>query len=73
MEEAYLIERWKDVVGKLNLCYGGGADVGETNTEANDSLLAQWRIEHSALAETFFQPDGTTKHAAELYVLAENH
>ena len=36
----YLVESWKDVVGKLNLCNGSHSDVGEANAESSDTLLA---------------------------------
>jgi hypothetical protein len=68
----YLVKRWEDVVGKLNLYDRSHALSGGSYREAYQALFAKWRVENALGAEVCRQIHGTSEHAAKLYVFAKH-
>lgn len=66
-----LIKRREDIVCKLYLRHRFETLRGSPDTEAHDTLLGQWGVEHSVAAELGGQVHAASEDAAEGYIFAE--
>ena len=46
----YLVKGWEDVVSELDFSDRGGASSGHSDSEGDNTLLGDWRVEDSVLA-----------------------